>query len=155
MTDEVLYFVWDDGGREAAGFVGLAGDCVTRAIAIAMERPYREVYDELNLWGSRERRRRKVYGVQERSNARTGVYTATVRRYMKSHGWNWTPTMFIGQGTKVHLRSEELPKGRLVVAVSKHMCSVIDGVIHDTQDPSRDGTRCVYGFFSKEKWALG
>jgi|SRR5262245_25045412 len=26
--------------------------------------------------------------------------------------------------------------------------AVIDGVIHDTHDCSRDGTRCVYGYFS-------
>lgn len=41
----------------------------------------------------------------------------------------------------------ELPSGRLIVAVSRHLCAVIDGVIHDTFDPSRDGTRCVYGYF--------
>jgi hypothetical protein len=34
--------------------------------------------------------------------------------------------------------------------VSKHYCAVIDGVIHDTSDPSRDGTRCVYGYWIKE-----
>jgi hypothetical protein len=55
--------------------------------------------------------------------------------------------MFIGQGCKVHLRADELPKGRLVVALSKHIVAVIDGVIHDTDDPSRGGTRCVYGYF--------
>jgi hypothetical protein len=26
---------------------------------------------------------------------------------------------------------------------------VIDGVIHDTFDPSRGGTRCVYGYWIK------
>ena len=55
--------------------------------------------------------------------------------------------MFIGQGCKVHLRADELPKGRLVVALSKHIVAIIDGVIHDTGDPSRGGTRCVYGYF--------
>jgi hypothetical protein len=31
--------------------------------------------------------------------------------------------------------------------------AVIDGVIHDTYDPSRDGKRCVYGYFTKETGA--
>jgi hypothetical protein len=56
--------------------------------------------------------------------------------------------MQIGSGCKVHLRDGELPTGRLVVFVSKHYTAVIDGVIHDTYDPSRAGTRCVYGYFS-------
>jgi hypothetical protein len=30
---------------------------------------------------------------------------------------------------------------------SRHLVAVIDGVIHDTHDCSRDGTRCVYGYF--------
>jgi hypothetical protein len=33
-------FRYDDGGRKAAGFKGRAGDCVTRAIAIAAQLPY-------------------------------------------------------------------------------------------------------------------
>ncbi len=56
--------------------------------------------------------------------------------------------MKIGQGCTVHLRADELPGGRLIVRVSRHMCAVIDGVIHDTHDPSRAGTRCVYGYWS-------
>jgi len=56
--------------------------------------------------------------------------------------------MRIGQGCTVHLRAEELPGGRLVVRVTRHLCAVVDGVIHDTHDPSRKGTRCVYGYWS-------
>jgi hypothetical protein len=62
-------------------------------------------------------------------------------------GWVWTPTMQIGSGCTVHLRADELPPGRLVVSVSKHLTAVIDGVIHDTHDCSRRGTRCVYGYW--------
>ena len=36
-----------NGGRAAAGFRGAAGDCVTRAIAIATGLPYRQVYEEV------------------------------------------------------------------------------------------------------------
>jgi hypothetical protein len=55
--------------------------------------------------------------------------------------------MQIGSGCTVHLRPKELPAGRLVVSVSKHLTAVIDGVIHDTHDCSRRGTRCVYGYW--------
>jgi hypothetical protein len=39
-----MMWVADDGGRAATGFSGKTGDCVVRAIAIACELPYAEVY---------------------------------------------------------------------------------------------------------------
>jgi hypothetical protein len=43
-----MRYVFDDGGRAAAGFRGEApGDCVVRAIAIAIDLPYRDVYTGL------------------------------------------------------------------------------------------------------------
>ena len=57
--------------------------------------------------------------------------------------------MRIGTGCKVHLKSDELPIGRIIVRLSKHVCAVIDGVINDTYDCSREGTRCVYGYYKK------
>jgi len=36
-----------DGGRYAAGFRGTARDCVTRALAIATDTPYGEMYKTL------------------------------------------------------------------------------------------------------------
>jgi len=59
--------------------------------------------------------------------------------------------MAIGQGCRVHLRADELPAGRLIVVVSSHLVAVIDGVIHDTYDPSRNGNRCVYGYFKRKE----
>ena len=64
-------------------------------------------------------------------------------------GWKWTPTMFVGQGCKVHLKREELPGGTLIVSCSKHLTVVIDGVLNDIFDCSRNGTRCVYGYWTK------
>jgi hypothetical protein len=146
-------WVADDGGREAAGFAGHAGDCVVRAIAIATETPYAEVYHALHeatladAWLRRRLERR--YGARARAHAspRSGVHRRVYDRYLAERGWTWTPTMKIGQGCTVHLCSDELPGGRLIVRVSRHMCAVIDGAIHDTHDPSRGGTRCVYGYW--------
>lgn len=142
-------FVYDDGGRKAAGFKGNAQDCVCRAIAIAAEMPYRDVYNLINEFAKHE-----DVGMNrghKRSNARTGVYKPLIREIMASLGWTWVPTMFVGSGCRVHLKRSELPPGRLVVNVSRHSVAVIDGVIHDTQDCSRGGTRCVYGYFVKKE----
>ena len=139
-------WVFDDGGRGDAGYRGKAGDCAVRAAAIATGRPYREVYDLINELAQAERTGKRKRGV---SNARTGVYGPTMRRLMDALDWQWTPTMAIGSGCRVHLRADELPSGRLVVNLSKHYSAVIDGVVHDTHDPTRDGTRCVYGDWSR------
>jgi len=65
-----------------------------------------EVYTALNTAGKDEwlSKRRKA-----KSSARTGVHRPTLRRYMESLGWEWTPTMQIGSGCTVHLRADELP----------------------------------------------
>ena len=141
-----MEWVFNDGGRAAAGFKGITGDCVCRAIAIAAERPYKEVYDLINQYGKQERTGKRKRG---KSNARTGVYKDCIKKVMEHYGWIWVPTMQIGQGCTVHLTPEELPKGRLVVNVSKHTAAVLDGVLNDTYDCSRDGTRCVYGYYYK------
>ena len=57
--------------------------------------------------------------------------------------------MKVGTGCQVHLNAKELPAGRLIVRVSKHLTAVIDGIIQDTHDCSRSGTRCVYGYYQK------
>lgn len=150
-----MEFQYNDGGRAEAGYKGQAGDCVTRSIAIATGKPYQEVYDALNGLGKLERVGKRKRG---KSSARTGIYKQTIRKYLDSIGWKWTPTMQIGSGCKVHLTDGELPAGRLIVSVSKHLTAVVDGVIHDTHDPQRgtiiveDGVqrvagRCVYGYW--------
>jgi hypothetical protein len=140
-----MNFVFHDGGRAAAGYKGSTGDCVTRSIAIATGKPYQEIYDALNRLAQAERigkRKRK------RSNSRTGVFRATYQHYLESLGWQWTSTMSIGSGCQVHLRVSELPEGPLLVRISRHLTAVIDGVLYDTHNCSRSGTRCVYGYFS-------
>ena len=116
MKNQKLKFVWNDGGRAASGFVGCAGDCVARAIAIATGKPYREVYGGLG----------EIAG----ESARNGVIQHFTQQYLQSLGW---------------LRSEyegELPEGVLIVRFeterSGHLACVIDGEIHDTWDPFED-----------------
>lgn len=141
-----MNFFYNDGGRSEAGYKGNANDCATRAIAIASGKPYQEVYDEINALAKLERKSKRK---RTKSSARNGVHKATVKKYISSLGWQWTPTMEIGSGCKVHLNADELPSGRIIVNISKHITAVIDGVVHDTYDVSRDGKRCVYGYWSR------
>lgn len=144
-TPNALPFVFNDAGRAAAGYKGFTGDCTCRALTIAMQEDYESMYQTITCLGKQERSRKgKPHG-----SARTGIRITTIRRYLAERGWVWHPTMFIGSGTTVHLRKGELPMGRLIVQVSRHMVAVIDGVIHDNHDCSRGGRRAVYGYWSR------
>ena len=167
MNFEESVFMYNDGGRFAAGFKGFANDCVCRSIAIATQIPYRDVYDIINDVAKSERAGKRKRG---KSSARNGVYKATIRKIMAHMGWEWVPTMFVGQGCKVHLCKGELPNGRIIVNLSEHLTAMINGDVHDTGDPRRiwtapykgqklktnqwikdeilyTETRCVYGYW--------
>lgn len=146
-------FVYDDGGRADAGFTGDAGDCVVRAIAIATGRPYRTVYDDLFDRARADNLRRRSRR-NPNPSPRAGVHRRVYDPYLAEAGWLWIPTMAIGQGCTTHLRASELPAGPVIASLSRHVCAVLDGVVHDTHDPSRDGTRCVYGIHIPRPAAL-
>lgn len=125
--------VYNDGGRAKYFTANKVGDCVTRAVAIAVNKDYKEVYDEIT----------KLVGYTPRN----GVRKQDTKKVMKHFGGRWVATMTIGSGCKVHLNDSELPSGRIVCNLSGHVTCVIDGVINDTYDCSRNGTRCVYGYW--------
>lgn len=144
-----MRFIYNDGGRSKYFKAENVGDCVTRAICNATGLDYKKVYDDLNEMAKGESTKGHRGG--KRSNSRTGVFRETWKAYLKDLGWIYHPTMAIGQGCKVHLKADELPKGTLIVQVSKHLTCVKDGTLIDTYDCSREGTRCVYGYFTKAK----
>lgn len=142
-------FKYNDGGRADAGYKGYAGDCVCRAVAIAAQLPYAEVYARLSEGNAKQR---KTKGEKKNAkSARNGISTDRkwFKDYMSELGFKWVPTMQIGSGCKVHLTADELPSGRIICSVSRHYTAVVDGVINDTHDPSRDGSRCVYGYWHR------
>ena len=148
-----MEFIFNDGGRKDAGYKGQTGDCVVRAIAITTGKTYQEVYDAINVLSeSKKLGKRKVkghYGTSYKkvSASRTGVVKKVYGEYLKALGYEWIPIMGIGTGCKVHLKPDELPTGRIIVRLSGHISAVIDGVINDTYNCSREGTRCVYGYY--------
>jgi Protein of unknown function (DUF2786) len=129
-----MEFVNDDGGRAAAGYKGEANDCVCRAVAIATERPYQEIYGRL------EEMIIAKFGPTKRPR---GVEDQMLHGLMETLDWVWVPTI------KTRLRKDELSPGRLVICVRDHAVAVIDGVIHDTYPSAGCGTRQVYGYFKK------
>lgn len=131
--------VINDGGRAEAGFKGKTGDCVVRAIAIATGLDYKRVYKELT-----QMNKEMCFG----NSVRNGVQRAVYQNYLECIGWEWVPKSGGGRSA-VHLRSDELPSGTIIARCSKHVVAVIDGVMHDTYDASRNGTRLVYGYYRK------
>jgi hypothetical protein len=143
---------YNDGGRQDAGYRGTTGDCVCRSIAIASGRPYKEVYDALAL-GNRNQRRTKREPYRRVRTAGDGisVHRKWFKEYMTSLGFEWISTAALGLGNKVHLNANELPSGRLVVLIHRHMVAVIDGIINDVQDYSKGGTTWVKGYWKFKK----
>lgn len=124
----------NDGGRSKYFAASSVGDCVTRAIAIATSKDYLTVYNELH----------SLLGYSPRN----GVKRKDIKRSVEHFGGVWHSCMKIGSGCTTHLKDDEIPmRGRVVCNVTKHLTCVIDGVINDTYDPSRGGTRCVYGYW--------
>lgn len=126
-------FIWNDGGRASAGFVGTTGDCVVRAISIGTGAAYRNVYDEI--------------GVASEKSPRNGVNLDCANRYLITNGWTRTV------GDKRPFNSAFLPKGILIVDLAKengrscHFCTVIDHVIHDTWNPTDDECYFIQAYF--------
>lgn len=133
-----------DGGRSMYFKADRVGDCVTRAVAIATGRDYKEVYNEIA----------RLVGYTPRN----GVRKSDTKKVMKHFGGVWVACMGIGTGCRIHLSDNMDGKGykgvhglpmrsKIICNLSSHVCAVIDGVIHDTYDPSRGGRRCVYGYW--------
>jgi len=132
MTELKTTWVYDDGGRAQAGYqFHSAGDCVTRAIAIATEIPY-EVVASMVDNASRNRK----------GDSQSGVYDFATKGILTALGWKRVTT-------NAHLNSDEFPPGRLILEVSRHLVALVDGVIRDTYDPSYYGSRRVYAYWMK------
>ena len=148
---ELEHYKFNNGGSPYA----TRGDCVIRAITIATEQNYLDVLydlkDRQKRWWENSNTKHAKDKKPNSYKAYKGVYREVYQPYLEELGWKWKPTMGIGTGCKIHLKASELPKGRIICSLTKHLVAVVDGVIQDIYDPSRDETRCVYGYFYIEK----
>ena len=142
-----MKFIYATGGRENYFKASSVRDCVTRAIANATGMDYLEVYNGINTEAKKERTSKR----RAKSSARNGVRTTTLKRYIENVlGWVWVPCMGIGTGCQTHLKKSELPeKGSYILNLSGHLTCWKDGELYDTYDCSRNGTRCVYGYWRR------
>lgn len=134
-------FVKNDAGRRAAGFPSEFGDCVTRSFSIAAEVPFFEA-------------RRLVLEGVEQATTHDGLarYYAAQRVILLARGWCWKQVRAPGM-PRVYWQPSDIPPGRLIAAVGAgwHWCAILDGVLHDSNDPTwhkRAGGRLsVFGYW--------
>ena len=158
--ENIMEFNYNDGGRSKYFKANNVGDCVTRAIAIALEKDYKEVYNELNQMAKKESTKR--HRGHKRSQARNGVFKETWKRYLDKAGWIHVSTCKVGsRQEKLKFVDGALPnKGTYIVQLSRHLTVLKDGVINDTYDCSKkdyydwesgdlmtNEERCVYGYW--------
>lgn len=127
-------YKFNDGGRKAAGFKGIAGDCGARAMAIALELDYKTVYKELAQANA-------DYGWAK--SARNGVMKDIYSEVLKRYGWVW---MKAPKFTGRKARCSDMPAGAVIAKQARHFVAVIDGVANDSWDSTG---RMVYGYWAK------
>ena len=149
-----IQFVKSDGGRSNYFKGEKAGDCVTRAIVHATGLDYKKVYEDLfdlaRNWGNK--RTQKALKIRAKASPRNGVNKKVLKHYIENVlGFTWVSCSGIGKGISMHVNKDELPNGTLILSVSKHLTCTIDGVLYDSYDCSRNGTRAVYGYWVKNE----
>lgn len=158
MTEQLtaVDFKYNDGGRSNYFKGERAGDCVIRAISIATGKDYKEVYDEMwernREYASKSRQNKVTKALNKKGfSPRDGNYKDVYEPYILELGFKWVSCMGIGTGMQVHVNRDELPQdATLILRLSKHLSCYKDGMLQDTYDCSREGTRGVYGYWIKE-----
>lgn len=143
-----MEYIYDDGGRSKYFKGKDVGDCVTRAIAIATGKDYKEVYNDLKALAKKEKGSYK-------SSVRDGVSKRTSKKYIEQVlGWKRISTMGIGTIDRVHFVEDELPMGTLIVQLSRHLVCVKDRVIYDTYNSSEKEYYNEYGELEVNNYRL-
>ena len=105
-------FKYNDGGRQAAGYKGKAGDCGARAMAIALGLDYKAVYKELAQANA-------DHG--HAKSARNGIYKDVYSDVLKRHGWVWVKApKFVGRKA----RCSDMPAGTVIAKQARHFVEI-------------------------------
>lgn len=110
------------------------GDCVVRALAIAENKKWIDVYDALCALGRK---------MAEMPNSK-GVYES----FLIQNGWTKQKMPKHPNGKRYKLRelADERPNETIVASVVHHLATVRDGKLLDTWDCGR---KCVGNYFTK------
>ncbi len=132
-----MKFIKTDGGRAEAGYKGSTGDCVTRAIAVATDTDYQEVYDGLFQTAKDylAKKNNKFSKALKKGGCspRNGVYQPISIAYLKMLGWKKVSSWDKETGYKV-LDGKAFKKGTFICKTRKHFTVVKDGVLYDSYD---------------------
>ena len=125
-------YEFDDGGRVAAGYKGSTGDCVTRALAILTEHPYKECYQALaDAHGETKQRRGKNKGKKQPRSAANGVSKTAYAKVFKEFGLIRVPWK---KGERPTYTTAFFEYGNCIVSTARHVCCLRDGDLRDTFD---------------------
>lgn len=97
------------------------GDCVVRAISVATDQPWEDVYDHLYLVG------RRIYDM-ENSNEVWGLYL---------YALGFDPFLlpeYCPQCVTIKEFCRYFPRGRYIIGTGSHAVAIIDGDYYDTWD---------------------
>ena len=128
-------YQYNDGGRSKY-FKGIAGDCATRAMAIALDLDYKDAYNQLSEANKRR---------GGKKSARNGISKEDFNNVLEAHGWVWVAAPKF-QGRKAYVG--DMPSGRVIARMAKHLVAVIDGVAYDTFNSTR---KMIYGYWEKSQ----
>lgn len=121
--DSFVGYCYDDGGRSDAGFKGeRAGDCVTRALAIFLGRPYRQVYDYIAKIN-------KSFG--NRKSARDGIPEHVMETVFQNCG---LVRVQLPKGANPTFTEAYDRYGDHIAFTTKHVVAIVDGYVRDTSD---------------------
>ena len=144
--DELLELNWsdlplfvdfynDDGGRRAAGYRGTCGDCACRALAIALDQPYPELYQRISAGNKQFYLATGTFYKGRRYTARHGCRSEVWASILASHGWTSLPQDYTW---------ETLPPTCLVQCAksarknaSRHVAAVVQGTLRDSWNSRR------------------
>jgi cellobiose-specific phosphotransferase system component IIA len=146
--DNALGFIYNDGGRADAGYKGSTGDCVVRAIAIAEQRDYEEVRRELMEYNrnyANTSRSRIAKKIQKRgATTRRGNWKRVYEKLLDNNGWTKHAKIRVGSTDRCYMLKSDIPSGRVLLKVRRHLVACVDHVINDTWD-SRESDLWVDG----------
>lgn len=146
---KALEYTYDDGGRAAAGYKGVAHDCVVRAITLATGDSYAHVYrctlDQIRWY--RELEAMTIPGEGSyRASIRYGVPIHIMRVILMDRDWQYTAV----RASTLSLRYRpELPSDctNLIVSLSgyQHVAAIVGNVVRDIHDSRQ---RTLDGFWA-------
>lgn len=114
-----MKWIYDDGGRSNYYKAKSVRDCVCRALAIANDRDYKEVYKTIKT----------ISG----ETPRNGVCESVYAKILKAWGWKCVEC----DGKDIYLKADDLPSGIVICKIQRHLVAVKDKIIYDTWDCSK------------------